>query len=348
MKKSTCYNIIHSVKGGCGKTTFSLMLALNLAYCRNDTVTEKCKPVCLLDLDFLGSSFEYLMLGEPQGKGANSQQTKYFNQIIDNYSHSTAKNFVRTIQFPVDTNSSVEGPSETGTMDNNIPIDVSFASPDYMVRNKYRLSMETNFSQTLLTNINKNNWNKFLKDNCINKTMELPYRHVIIDMPPNSDVISDFVIEGLLNHQNGLRKNDEINYFLLQQLDSCHYRATCDWLIDLLNHVEYSLPDRIFIGFWTPLESADEFFGNAANFYSLQLKNKGISDEVIGKIKYIQIKYNSDYQKQTMDISGIANAKGITIEMITNPVQSMISKGKYIEKGEYIKTLINAMEEKVV
>lgn len=144
------------------------------------------------------------------------------------------------------------------------------------------------------------------------------------------------------------RKNDEINYFLLQQLDFCHYQATCDWLIDLLNHADYSLPDRIFIGFWTPLESADEFFKNAADFYSVQLKNKGISDEVIQKIKYIQIKYNSDYQKQTMDISGIANAKGITIEMITNPVQAMISKGKYIENGEYIKTLINAMEEKVV
>ena len=47
------YNVVQSVKGGCGKTTFSIMLSSFLGLNKN---REKMGETCLLDVDFQGTS----------------------------------------------------------------------------------------------------------------------------------------------------------------------------------------------------------------------------------------------------------------------------------------------------
>ena len=56
------YNIVDSIKGGCGKTSFSLMLASALY---NE---KKEQPPCLFDMDFQGTSLAYLLFGKKAGK----------------------------------------------------------------------------------------------------------------------------------------------------------------------------------------------------------------------------------------------------------------------------------------
>ena len=53
------YNIVQSVKGGCGKTTFSIMLAGFLGKKEN---RDECGKTCLVDADFQGTSLIHLFI----------------------------------------------------------------------------------------------------------------------------------------------------------------------------------------------------------------------------------------------------------------------------------------------
>ena len=54
MAKKTIYNVVNSVKGGCGKTTFSVYLAWKAA----NAATKK--NTLLIDMDFQGTAMEFL------------------------------------------------------------------------------------------------------------------------------------------------------------------------------------------------------------------------------------------------------------------------------------------------
>ena len=92
-KKGIVYNIVDSVKGGCGKSTFSIFLALTLDADRYNELMKEEKEVdmfppevCLIDMDLQGTALAYLLFGEKikdlkSGTGAeiylNEKVTKY-------------------------------------------------------------------------------------------------------------------------------------------------------------------------------------------------------------------------------------------------------------------------------
>ena len=58
------YNIVDSVKGGSGKTTFALMLSLLLDKKLTESRENGESSVCLVDMDIQGSALLYLLFGK--------------------------------------------------------------------------------------------------------------------------------------------------------------------------------------------------------------------------------------------------------------------------------------------
>lgn len=62
--KGKIYNIIDSVKGGCGKTTFGIMLSLLLDKYRTKKKNNGETMACMVDVDIQGSALLYLLFGK--------------------------------------------------------------------------------------------------------------------------------------------------------------------------------------------------------------------------------------------------------------------------------------------
>lgn len=300
-KIKTTYNIIHSTKGGCGKTSFSLMLASALYsyYASNSNENNECDdiipaPACVLDMDFQGSSLEYLLLGK---NNKHKEKYKYFTDVLSKYTNNVngyIYNFEHPIKPIVVANSK------------KIKFDVSFAKLD-----SQKTFFDVEYNTRFTSNIIKNNWVRFLSDDAINKADDKTYNNVILDMPPNTDLLSNAILDGLLDRRYNKNPKHNVNYFLMQSLDKCHVNATADWFKTFIENGDYVLPKNIFVCFSVSCgefeqEELENIFTESVKMYKGFLN--GLSQNVKNTVKFVLLNYNSDYHKASLQQDGIRNA----------------------------------------
>src|SRR5699024_4575171 len=148
MKK--IYNIIDSVKGGCGKTTFSLMLSLLL----DDHYKEKRNNdelnVCLIDMDIQGSALAYLLFGGNYFQDEKKWNTfKFLNDRIVAVGDSwkETEKYMHRFRFWDKTEDGKKAEKEEKIKDCKGPgIDVIFSDPRPKIKKKYRSLSNQNYS----------------------------------------------------------------------------------------------------------------------------------------------------------------------------------------------------------
>ena len=118
------FYLIDSIKGGCGKTTFAIMLTELL-----ERMQGRTGHTVLLDFDFLGTGLINLFLSEDQLKDFK-QNNIYITEKIRDF---------HTGDQPYIYSKKVKG----------IPLYVAFGNPEYMTKHAYRISSKFNYTPVI-------------------------------------------------------------------------------------------------------------------------------------------------------------------------------------------------------
>lgn len=228
------YNLVNSVKGGCGKTTFSIWMAYYLNRLseedyRNAPTETKEKyemgvdTAILFDMDMLGTSMRVTF-----GEKAGTSDIAVTNDIFHGAKNSK-RQFVDKIILT------------SGTC-----INIIFASMDYREREKFKSGRHAGYTPVIKHGMFRSGLRELIKDN---KTIDgKDVKHFIFDMPPNSDGFSDAVMECVFDRKYSvLGTDDRKNLFMLIGSDWGQTIATIAELKMLLTHSDGILPNRVFL-----------------------------------------------------------------------------------------------------
>lgn len=292
----SCYNIIDSVKGGSGKTSFSLMLALAA---QNQFETERGKGSCsiLLDMDMQGSSLVKLLYGPYQRLGADGQAEQYFNDVLRVVHDKDTKSFLSKPCFHF----SESGSERRDSMLTVRKIDAALASPHAEDRNKFRAVSRLNYSSQITYSAFRFGLERVLQE--IDAYKEDITEYIFFDMPPNSNGYSEAVLELLLEN-----KKERVNYFELTTLDNGHIEASLEWFKSFVNMDSYEFPDHFYFVFNNVppyLASVEkEYFSQVDDW--LQSKHDDVRRRILEildhadhslckRISFVYVKYQEDY-----------------------------------------------------
>lgn len=251
------FHIVHSVKGGCGKTAFSLFKAMELA---GRAADESCARVLLLDADFKGSGLKTLIYAKDGGtyntfKGAKTSATvEKINSIKDKYKNgqklSQNSLIFREEYQEGNLNDYVSEKCETlseiitegaviAPSDNDDEIgfngyaDFIFCSPKDEDRTLFRY-IDGNRPELSVGKF-RLRIRKLLKEICFwgaddgeasrKKKDEGRYRDVVMDMPPGYDEYSGIMLEILRKFVRDRKEKDELYYYVVTTGDRSHLDA---------------------------------------------------------------------------------------------------------------------------
>lgn len=219
-KKSMNVHIIHSVKGGSGKTAYSLFKAMKLAIDKADKSENKAK-VLYVDADFKGTAIKSLIYGKDLNSFSSINNSANYNYkylekaIVDapypqygfvfnkNFQYKNLNDFLNLgckniIDLIVHggligyTESSPEDGSGEFTKKLAARLDFLFSSPNIEDKNKFRYLREKKLallSIGLFSDRIKTLLFQILKSG--------QYDDVVIDMPPGDDEYSDILLDTL-------------------------------------------------------------------------------------------------------------------------------------------------------
>ncbi len=281
------YNLIDSVKGGCGKTTFSIWLACYL---------EKS---LLIDMDLLGTSMQVLVYGNAY----DSQKTAYTNDVFQGV-RDNRKQFVKKVDLK-----------------NEKCINVIFASMDYKEKDRFKAGKHSGYTPVVKHSMFRLGLRELLKHH---RTLEgEAVEHFIFDMPPNSDGFSDAAMECIFNTKySDVEDKDRKNLFMMIGADWGHTIATINELKTLLLHGDDNEPDRIFLvincNLGDDFENEDynnrkEKIETAINAWPLEKKTKN-------KIVFLKMEHNKHYTELGIAGKGLKEATAIEIGNAFNAV----------------------------
>lgn len=210
------YNLINSVKGGCGKTTFSIWLAEYLG-------RENSELTLLVDLDLLGTSMQVIFYGH------NKQNLLCINEIFNGVNDH--QDYVQRLELK-----------------NGDKLNVIFSSMDVKDKNKFKSGKNSGYSPVVKHGVFRIGMQKLIKANQYIDNNDV--KHFILDMPPNSDGFSDTAMDCVMNRKyKTLKDGDRKNLFLMVGSDMGQTIATISLLQSLLTRTNSLLPSRIFIVF---------------------------------------------------------------------------------------------------
>lgn len=251
-------HVVHSMKGGCGKSAFSLFKAITLA--RDANVNESLESrVLYIDADFKGTSLQYLLCdsfmeqikkgsslskeviesratglcgngGENQLAFSESYKSVYLNDYLKgDYEHRFCDLFMESIVY--------QDHPGSAEKDVNGRIDFVFSSPEMKEKNIFR-----NRDERLGEGRFANNIASFLKT-ALRKgrgrgdQISGQYTQIIIDMPPGHDSYSDLL---LLELKKLKRKYDNIKiyYYSVTTDDRGHLKSMKENLADIEQYDE--------------------------------------------------------------------------------------------------------------
>lgn len=219
-------HIVDSVKGGAGKSTFAVKLGCYFALKEKEKDKEKEKEkvkACIIDLDILGTSWEYIFLNFMSHEGC------YLNDLIVDYRDFFLKNFFwrYKIQYGntflelevLPCNPSPRAKAMFRTDGQNMP-EVSY---DFFENEMIRL---------------------------IDKLEKAGYTDIILDMPPNTEPYSERILESCLQVDKILYKKHKILLYMISSLTPAHIGSTLQWYEDWIEtkNTRFVTPDQESIG----------------------------------------------------------------------------------------------------
>ncbi len=284
---SRTYNLINSVKGGCGKTTLSMWLAYSL------------ENSLLIDMDLLGTSMQALIYGDDQ----KSHDTAYTNDVIHGVENST-KSFVEKVDL------------QDGKC-----INLIFASMDYKEKDRFKAGKHSGYTPVVKHSMFRMGLKNLLKHH---KTIYgNDVKHFIFDMPPNSDGYSDAAMECIFNKKySDLEKRDRKNLFMVIGADWGQTLATISSLKTLVLDGDDIEPDKIFLVINHNL--GDEFkeadFIQRKERIETTLNTWPLNEKIKKKIFFLKMTHNRHYTELGIAAGGLKEASAKEISIAFNAV----------------------------
>lgn len=308
MNKNVVYNIIDSVKGGCGKTTFSITLSSILNESGSDAETSSC----LIDMDIQGSALLYLLYGKTFLEV--QKNVKFLNDrvIAIGEDGETAGEFIYPFCFK-------------DALKNDF--DVIFCDPRTESKKKFRSMSNQNYSPEVLYSTFRMGLANMLSS--LKRQKPYNYSQIVFDMPPNADGYSDAVYDIMLKKDYSvLKRGDFCNLFLLHTLDMGQRQATLDYFSELASSENFHKFNKIFFVFndWCGYKNAGQedkgLFNEAVLYEREQIYNQfGIaaSRDILKKIYFIGLAFNEEYYRICTGKDGIRNVP--LVEGFRTPVK---------------------------
>jgi cellulose biosynthesis protein BcsQ len=284
MEERRTFNFINSIKGGCGKTTFSIYLEKYM-----QTSGLKKGECVLIDMDLQGTAMECLFDGIEGAAEAGERKKGYINDAVRE--HKECCDCIRK-------NSISEG----------LDMYVIYANPDVNEKKKYRVSSQCGYTPAVHHSAFRGGLSAFLKS----FETEKEYRHLIFDMPPNWDGFSDVAMDCVLNKKYSVAtKEDVVNLFFVLGMDSGHLEGTVNAVEDLLQKKDNLRFDNIFIVFNDNIvrkqEKDDEILLLKRNRFIERLA--GLTEEEKEHIFFLSMGENPSYASFCIRGEGLLNAK---------------------------------------
>lgn len=302
----TIFHIVHSVKGGCGKTAFSLFKALELTAALTDPTPGGDKAgVLLLDADLKGSGLKVLTYAKDQTTFDNNNEIR-LDEFEDRGGtkkpKNTAKNYILfrkdyrknnlndyltgdchslqeiVTESGIVTKESGKDASDFSSMNAfNGYLDWIFCSLDFWDREKllYRGKVQPALGAGLF----RTKMKSLIEEICDRRLVsgEAQYKHVIIDMPPGYDEYSGILLDVLRSFCHN-KKEYEIFYYALTTADRGHMDSMLENVEKVMpGDAEYEKFDKVFIVLSEICK--DEFEGRVGSKWQdrvLKLKDKGV------------------------------------------------------------------------
>lgn len=298
-KNAMMYNIVDSVKGGCGKTTFSIELSLMLdnyyAESRNNDETSSL----LIDMDIQGSALMYLLLGNSYLEKDNRENTfKFLNDRVITVGNQISDEYIHQFQFKTER----EAPR----------FDVIYCDPRSKAKRKFRSVSNQNYSPEVLYSTHKMGLASML----LELKSQAPYLHknIVFDMPPNSDGYSDAVYDVLLKNDDFiLDKNDVCNLFLMTTTDKGHIQTTMDYFLEIVSSEYFQKLNKIilvhndWLNFTRGATENGIWEDTAAYERNYLVKECSLAAEQQEKIIFVGLNFDSDYYRKCTQMDGIGN-----------------------------------------
>lgn len=316
------YTIIDSIKGGSGKTTLSIMLAIAAQHELDQSKAGSGKPIqtLLLDMDMQGSSLATMLFGDAV-PGEDGLSEQYLDQRILYYYKGGSDEF---ISHPVLHLSSDMLDRQT------VQISMALASPEMKDRLVFRASSSQNYASQITYTAFKAGLENVLQ------TMDqvcpdIP-QYVLFDMPPNSNGYSDAVLDLLLHKKDGLcEKGDICNYFALTTLDRSHIDATIRWFKSFVTD-RNDFPDHFFFTFnnvpgaLSPMRPDAHLVDNSISDIRSKVSAilKDAPSDYMRRIYFVGVPYCTDYLRVCCSLNGLARlSSDLPGEMLT-PVAFLV------------------------
>lgn len=297
------YNLINSVKGGCGKTTFSIWMSYYLGHS------------LLIDMDLLGTSMQVLFHGNVENRGE-----AYTNDVFQGVKNSTKK-FAEKI-----------------SLQNGRDMNVILSSMEYKAKDRFKAGKYSGYSPIVKHSMFRLGIRELLKHNLsINgETVE----HFVFDMPPNSDGFSDAAMECIFNPKySDLKKEDRKNLFIMVGADWGQTIATIYELKDLVLRSDESVPDRIFL---VLNNNHGRTFGNAdyqmrKEEIQKAVREWSLEEKTRDKIFFLRVEHNEHYKQLGITAEGLINAdeRKVNDAFIKGNISAFAAFGKNFEELIY-------------
>lgn len=224
-----------------------------------DLLKSEKATSCLIDLDVLGTTLELSLFDKKYGqiiKNKNNVDIKFngsipemtivnSNKIADKYLNDIMRHgfkdteeILTKIKLPYsseeDTTMRIDKDLKSYKVKEEVNIDILFASSLDKDKDHFRKHSST---MSVAESVFGNELKKILFH-----LKEAEYKHIIIDMPPASDLYSSCIYDLLLRDKN---KADNTDLYCISTDDSAQVNVCQDSIQGLLENDNYYLPDRI-------------------------------------------------------------------------------------------------------
>lgn len=308
------FHVVHSIKGGCGKTAFSLFKALELAKKArvNDKVGDKAR-VLLLDADFRGTGLQVLVYAKDEetfkknGAVRLGQLEKYIGSLVvkdignsflfrEEYQYNSLNDFLSgrcSKLSEIVTESGVVVPKVVSKVKPNLDrvanieafngyLDFVFCSPDLQERQRFSYQGK---NQPALSAGRFRVRMKVLLKEILNRSQ---YQDIVIDMPAGYDEYSDVLMEILREFCYG-NKDTKIFYYTVSTADKSHLDAMRE---DVIGAV---IADPIYGNYDAVYAVLSETSENEFEDVIVQQCKKEICDSIGDRIQFIKNCFQKEY-----------------------------------------------------
>ena len=286
------YYVIDSLKGGCGKTTFSIMLSQFLEEINKKAGKEE--HVCLLDFDFLGTGLINIFLPREIQEEKYANEYRYITEKIRNFKSESFK-YIYKCQI---SSENLEGKAAD--------FYIGFGDPYNGKKTGYRLAAEFNHMPAVNYGVFRKGILDILSedDKNLEEQIEGTVNSVVLDMSPGMDSYSETVKECLFDRKHTIVTDESRTYyFLMMGMDFSHISAAQNYFYDFISD-DGKMPDKIFIVINDPMKMGEKLGDEKTNYNATAEEFKKSIDEKLNaeyrsRIYFLVLNHFEGYAKLT-------------------------------------------------